>query len=81
MKDKIEVRIHVIDAEGLCKTSKKIEGALKALEPKNMLELRTFLGLVNYNGRFTEICPLYNLHEETSILNRCRTDFRKCRNL
>ncbi|XP_061170894.1 uncharacterized protein K02A2.6-like [Saccostrea echinata] len=45
LKDKIEFCGHVIDAEGLHKTSKKIEAVLNAPEPKNVSELRAFLGL------------------------------------
>ncbi|XP_056009319.1 uncharacterized protein K02A2.6-like [Ostrea edulis] len=71
MKDKIEFCGHVLDAESLHKTSKKIEDVLNAPEPKNVSELRAFLGLVNYYGRFmenlaTHSAPLYNLLKDNS---------------
>jgi hypothetical protein len=89
MKDKIEFCGHVIDAEGLHKTSKKVEAVLNAPEPKNVSELRAFLGLVNYYGRFmenlaTHSAPLYNLLKDNSkfIWNeKCRDAFQKIKEL
>ncbi|XP_061164466.1 uncharacterized protein K02A2.6-like [Saccostrea echinata] len=89
LKDKIEFCGHVIDAEGLHKTSKKIEAVLNAPEPKNVSELRAFLGLVNYYGRFmenlsTHSAPLYDLLKDNSKFvwsKSCRAAFEKIKEL
>lgn len=52
LKDRIELCGHVIDSEGLHKTTEKVSVVLNAPVPKNFSELRTFLGLVNYYGCF-----------------------------
>ena len=43
---------HRIDASGLHPTSEKLEAVLKAPTPRNMKELQSFLGLINYYGAF-----------------------------
>ena len=43
---------HRIDASGLHPTSEKLEAVLKAPTPRNLKELRSFLGLINYYGAF-----------------------------
>ena len=43
---------HQIDAEGLRATKEKLEAILSAPSPKNVQELRSFLGLLNYYGKF-----------------------------
>ena len=43
---------HRIDAEGIHATESKIQAIVKAPAPKNVTELRSFLGLLNYYGRF-----------------------------
>ena len=43
---------HQIDAEGLRATEEKLEAIQKAPSPKNVQELRSFLGLLNYYGKF-----------------------------
>ena len=57
---------HVINAEGLCTSDSKIAGIVKAPAPRDVSELRSFLGLVNYYGKFlpdlaTTLSPLYAL--------------------
>lgn len=57
---------HRIDKFGLHKTEKIKEAILKVPIPKNVSELKSFLGLVNYYGKFiphlsTRIAPLNNL--------------------
>ena len=57
---------HTISAEGLRTSDAKVNGILKAPAPTNVSELRSFLGLVNYYGKFlpdsaTTLAPLYGL--------------------
>ena len=57
---------HTISAEGLRTSDEKVIGILKAPAPRNVTELRSFLGLVNYYGKFlpdlaTTLAPLYAL--------------------
>ena len=43
---------HRVDATGLHTTQSKVEAIQKAPQPKNIQELRSFLGLVHYYGKF-----------------------------
>lgn len=43
---------HVIDKDGLHKSQDKIEAVLKAPQPENVSQLRSYLGLVNYYHKF-----------------------------
>ena len=57
---------HKICQEGLQPTESKVSAVADAPEPKRVAELRSFLGLVIYYGKFlanlaTTAAPLYNL--------------------
>jgi len=52
MQDSVEYLGHRIDAEGVHTTTSKVEAIVKAPPPKNTTELRSFLGMVNYYGKF-----------------------------
>ena len=57
---------HVIDADGLHPSEDKIMAIKNAPEPKNISELRSFLGILNYYSKFlpnlsTKLTPLYAL--------------------
>ncbi|GBL73922.1 hypothetical protein AVEN_230861-1 [Araneus ventricosus] len=57
---------HKIDANGLHKTDEKISAVIKAPVPKNVQEVKSFLGFVNFYGKFcknlaTIANPLDNL--------------------
>ena len=63
---KVEYLGHVIDASGLHPTQEKVKAIQEAPEPKNLMELRSFLGMINYYSRFLpnlshRLAPLYNL--------------------
>ncbi|XP_031571846.1 uncharacterized protein K02A2.6-like [Actinia tenebrosa] len=69
LQDKIEFCGHEIDAQGLHKKKDKVEAILKAPRPKDVKEVRSFLGLVNYYNKFlpnlaTVIQPLNQLLEQ-----------------
>ena len=66
MAEKIVYMGHLIDAEGIHTPEEKVEAMLKAPQPMNVAELRSFLGLINYYGSFlpqlsTVLNPLYDL--------------------
>ncbi|XP_034549867.1 uncharacterized protein K02A2.6-like [Notolabrus celidotus] len=57
---------HKITAEGLCPLEDKVRAIKEAPSPKSVTELRSFLGMVNYYGKFLPdlsqvLSPLYKL--------------------
>ena len=52
MCDLVEYLGHIVDSEGLHVTPGKIEAIVNAPKPQNVTELRAYLGLVNYYGKF-----------------------------
>ena len=66
LRDSVEFLGHKIDAEGLHAMPEKIEAIVSAPEPRDLQELRSFLGLLNYYGKFlpnlsTLVHPLNSL--------------------
>ena len=66
MQDSIEYLGHHIDTTGIHTATSKVEAISKAPSPKNVSELRSFLGMVNYYGKFIpnlagKLHPLYAL--------------------
>ena len=66
MKDSVEFLAHKIDADGLHAMPGKVEAIVRVPEPRNIQELRSFLGLINYYGKFvsnlsTLVRPLNSL--------------------
>ena len=62
----VEYLGHVISSEGLKTSDSKVKAVSNAPVPTNVSELRSFLGLVNYYGKFlpdlaTILAPLYDL--------------------
>ncbi len=62
----VEYLGHVIDASGLNTSPSKVKAIVDAPEPKNVSQLRSFLGLLNHYGRFipniaTLLKPLHKL--------------------
>ena len=52
MKSSVKYLGYIIDAEGLHTAPDKIDAITNAPKPKNLHQLRSFLGLVNYYGKF-----------------------------
>ena len=52
MCDSVEYLGYTVDSEGLHVTPNKIEAIVNAPQPQNVTELRAYLGLVNYYGKF-----------------------------
>ena len=66
LRSRIEYLGHVIDEEGLHPTEEKVQAIREAPRPKNVAELRSFLGIINYYSRFmpnlsSTLAPLYRL--------------------
>ncbi|XP_028656990.1 uncharacterized protein K02A2.6-like [Erpetoichthys calabaricus] len=51
-RDSLEYCGHIIDKNGLHQSPDKIDAVLKAPQPENVTQLRSFLGLINYYHRF-----------------------------
>ncbi|KAL5505227.1 hypothetical protein EMCRGX_G006629, partial [Ephydatia muelleri] len=51
-KDQVEYLGHIVDALGVHTTSDKLQAVKEAPTPKNVSQLRSFLGLVNYYQKF-----------------------------
>ena len=58
MMSKIEYLGHVIDEHGIHPTEGKVKAIQEAQRPKNVSELRSFIGILNYYGKF-----LSNFHQ------------------
>ena len=52
LQESVEYLGHVVDQEGLHTAPSKLTAIRNAPTPKNIRELRSFLGLINYYGRF-----------------------------
>lgn len=80
---------HEIGQDGLKKSQDKIDAVLKVKIPENVTELRSFLGLVQYYGKFlpnlaTEARPLNELLEKTrkwKWTEQCDTAFVRIKRL
>ena len=71
MAPSIEYLGHVIDSTGLHPTKAKVKVITEAPVPKNVAELRSFLGLINYYGKFlpnlsSTLAPLYKLLQQNT---------------
>ena len=68
-KDSVEYLGHVIDKTGLHTSTKKVKAVQEAPLPKNRKQLKSFLGLIHYYGKFipkssTLVHPLNELLQE-----------------
>ena len=66
LEESVEYLGHRIDATGLHTTTHKVEAISQAPQPENVQELRSYLGLLHYYGKFlpnlaTLLHPLNNL--------------------
>lgn len=52
MKDSVDYLGYVIDAKGLHVSHRKVQAVLDALKPNNQRKLHSFLGLLQYYGKF-----------------------------
>lgn len=73
LKDQITYCGYLISKKGIAKESQKIEAVRKMPRPTNITELRAFIGLVNYYGRF--IKNLSDIIHHLNILLKRNTVF------
>ena len=52
LSSQVEYLGHIIDSKGLHSSNRKLEAILKAHIPRNVQQLRSLLGLVNYYRKF-----------------------------
>ena len=87
LQDSVEYLGYRIDAQGLHPTASKVEAIVNAPAPQNVTELRSFLGLLNYYGKFlanvsTLLHPLHQLlHTDTpwTWSEKCEDAFKACK--
>uniref|UniRef100_A0A0A9X504 RNA-directed DNA polymerase n=2 Tax=Lygus hesperus TaxID=30085 RepID=A0A0A9X504_LYGHE len=80
---------HIIDKEGLRKDPSKIDAILKAPIPKNVSEVKAFVGMINYHGRFIKnlsiiLAPLYDLLKKNTPFQwskECDRSFQKLKKI
>lgn len=85
LQTSVEYLGHQIDHEGLHPTQQKVEAIVNAPNPTNVSELRSYLGLLNYYGRFLKslssvLQPLHALlkrEEKWSWTPACEEAFKK----
>ena len=66
LRPSIEYLGHIIDKDGLHPTTEKVRAIQEAPQPRNVGELRSFFGIINYYNRFlpnlsAKLAPLYRL--------------------
>ena len=66
LHSQVEYLGHIIDKVGLHPTTEKVLAIREAPRPRNVSELRSFFGIINYYNRFlpnlsTKLAPLYRL--------------------
>ncbi|XP_058803777.1 uncharacterized protein K02A2.6-like [Phymastichus coffea] len=74
---------HIINAKGIHKDLAKFEAVSNMPQPQNVSELRTYIGMIMYYGRFiknasTLLAPLYNLLKKNCKFvwsKECQTAF------
>ena len=54
MQTSVTYLSHQIDASGIHTTTEKVEAIQQVPSPKNVTELRLFLSLLNYYGKFMQ---------------------------
>lgn len=87
MQNSVEYLGHRIDQEGIHATPEKLEAIANAPPPSNVQELRSFLGMVNYYGKFiphlsTVLAPLNSLLQKDvswGWSKGCQDAFNKCK--
>ena len=87
LKPSIEYLGHLIDDEGLHALPSKMEAIVQAPQPHNLAEFRSFLGLLNYYGKFipnlaTLVGPLNSLLQHSrkwKWTNECSQSFQEAK--
>ena len=61
-RDRVQFCGHEIERGGLHNTQEKTEAVVSAPRPENVLQLRSFLGIVNYHNRFLPNASAFSTH-------------------
>ncbi|XP_031346519.1 uncharacterized protein K02A2.6-like [Photinus pyralis] len=85
----VEFLGHKLDRLGVHPTNEKIECIQKAPSPQNMTQLKSYLGLLNFYGKFipmlsSKLKPLYDLcrdNQEFIWSTKCEQCFQESKNL
>lgn len=88
-KKSVDYLGHLIDAEGIHPTSEKLDAITNSQKPKDVKELRSYLGLINYYAKFiprmsTVLRPLHLLlmkDREWRWTPECDDAMQKCTDL
>ena len=87
LRESVEYLGHIIDKDGLHAAPSKVQAVLNAPAPTCVKELRSFLGLINYYGRFipnlaTLLHPLNQLLKKTmqwKWSQKCQVAFQEAK--
>ena len=85
----VEYLGHMIDATGILQSEDKVRAIHEAPTPHDITQLRAFVGLLNYYGKFipqvdTHVAPLYKLLEKNNKwawTKECDAAFKTCKDL
>jgi hypothetical protein len=85
----VEYLGHIIDKNGLRKTKDKISAITEAPQPKTVMQVRSFCGMVNYYSRFVPnlaaiLRPIYNLLSQKAKFEwkpECEKAFKKIKEI
>lgn len=71
LEQRVEYLGHCVDSQGLHPTDEKVTAIIQAPRPSNVSELRSYLGLLNYYGKFlgnlaSTLHPLHQLLKKDS---------------
>ncbi len=81
MAKSVEYLGHQISKEGIQALPSKVDAIAQAPEPKNVQELRSFLGLLNYYGKFIKnlLYPINQLLEASEWTQECQEAFTEAK--
>lgn len=85
--DKVKYLGHILTEEGIIANDKGTRAIVNAPEPKNVSEVRSFVGMVMFYSKFipklnAKLAPLYHLLKKESKFNwnnECREAFESCK--
>ena len=88
-QEQVEYLGHLIDATGIHPTRNKVRAINEAPIPTNITQLRAFVGLINYYGKFipqaaARMAPLYRLLEKDQAwvwTEECDSAFQTCKEM
>lgn len=80
---------HKLDAEGIHPDKEKVKAVIEAPEPKDASQVRAYLGLINFYGKFlpnlsTVLKPLYELIKKGKVFEfsqKCKLAFQTSKEL